>query len=1346
MTSLETDPKRQAHDALRGYVYQIVRSVLAWLELGDGEQLYLEGAEDIDLINQAGAVIDQVKDTSGSGNITLRTASVVEAINNFWIHTNSNADKPIHFRYLTTSGIAQERGAPFGPDRGLELWNRLRSSAGSAEDHEAALSLSVFLLTEGKITESVRNFLTAATPSQLLEKLIRPIEWLYGQQDSEALISKIKDLLVEHGAGAGVSPGDSEIAFHVLYTAAFNAAKTKEATPLTRAEFLRIFARATAIEIPKQDYIALVHAAMNPASDSGAVLAPAFALEGAPLLPANYFRRNGQEEKLLQAVAQGAVLLYGSTGTGKTLLAASTFAGQRPLWLTLRDLTPLEVKQRLKFATDVLRSTGEARTFVVDDIDTLSDPRLIEGQLAALWNSQKALGGHLVLTADRSLPWRLAQAVELNSPRELQMQPLGQHEIEQFLCQSGCPAERTETWSKVLELSTFGHPQLVNARIAALRAEGYPEAEGHNIFQVPPDVDRIRFEARRIISDLPESPRELLYRASLLTGRLTRKRLMSVARLKEAIVEPGEAVDIIAGPWLELTDSGDYRVSPLAKGAADQARGLDWVKSMHGQLAWIYLIDGSVTPWDISSVMMHCYVGETAGPLAHILQGAVAAPEEVWTEIGEACRIFTELNLEPDASLPFMRSADIFVFRIFQYRIAAETNPETAMRVAAKLDAEFKGMPDDDFTRFFRFLHLSQILTILKVRYPIAVVIQRACELFDLASEMERTLPDRMAQAGVEADEDVPEGGYIQFAGMRLLSHIEDIDEFAALITTLKTLNSAKAAAILGSIAGPEGLASLLIERLWLNEYQHKRDRWPQFQAHLREAFDFAADFGVTMMARAIAPVLVRVIDEDVGNAAAAVEEDKVLGPVVSDDPIYLCALAKVVNSAGDFQRALTLWKSALPRWPDNEGNIGAAFAHRSAAIASCSASAWEDAAAFFDAAKERAEESGNPTFVLGLAMDAAFARFMDSKPTVAVDGFGSVVAALESLQGDLQSEPLLSLQRRVGGVLSAINDWREGRKTEQELSNLKGLCSSVDPLVTDSSIAPPLDTLRMDLIQVELAYGSSMNHSIREAPKLRLTPYVSFRSVISLPLFGLAQRRLEFDDVVADGLRQLDALAALAEQLANGDRDVMRLDDGKQREWKPGTDELVVGHMVAAVFELAAANELDRIPICRWRADATAHQQASRLLHVIDHIEGLFVTCHIDAWPNVVRCASGDWSHHLVSALAATLIDRLAPEPLLRCHALWVQYFDQPYFRDLAPNTIALLVSRQWQAMLGAPAHFFSPRTSLVKLHAAIGDPSNGWTKSRSVLTAAMEGVPLAEDDQARRSIEAILAWPSKG
>jgi hypothetical protein len=257
----------------------------------------------------------------------------------------------------------------------------------------------------------------------------------------------------------------------------------------------------------------------------------------------------------------------------------------------------------------------------------------------------------------------------------------------------------------------------------------------------------------------------------------------------------------------------------------------------------------------------------------------------------------------------------------------------------------------------------------------------------------------------------------------------------------------------------------------------------------------------------------------------------------------------------------------------------------------------------------------------------------------------------------------------------------------------------------------------------------------------VRATPYVSFRAIAATPLFQIARRTHDFEHVVADGLRQADALAMMAEQVASGERDVMHLDDGKARDWAPGSEELLIGHVAAAVFELAAADQLDRAPIDRWRADASAHPQAARTAALIDHIEGLFITGEIDAWPSVVRCASGDWSHHLLSALAASLLERLAPEPLLRCHALWVHYLNQPYFRDFVPETVAVLVARQWGRLIKVAALFAAPRKSLASLTTALEDPSTGWSKTGMVLNAALEGVPLAAGDDARRSIEALRA-----
>ena len=47
---LGSNKKRQAVDVLRGYIYQIWHSVHAWLGLSDEEILFLEGAEDFDII------------------------------------------------------------------------------------------------------------------------------------------------------------------------------------------------------------------------------------------------------------------------------------------------------------------------------------------------------------------------------------------------------------------------------------------------------------------------------------------------------------------------------------------------------------------------------------------------------------------------------------------------------------------------------------------------------------------------------------------------------------------------------------------------------------------------------------------------------------------------------------------------------------------------------------------------------------------------------------------------------------------------------------------------------------------------------------------------------------------------------------------------------------------------------------------------------------------------------------------------------------------------------------------------------------------------------------------------
>lgn len=118
------DKRRQATDSIRGYVYQAYQSVLAWIRLGSDEVPFLEGAEDFDVHSADGVTATQVKDTAGSGALTLRSGDAVSALNDFWRHQQSNPGKVVRLRFLTTASPGREKGGEFGDTpTGIEYWS-----------------------------------------------------------------------------------------------------------------------------------------------------------------------------------------------------------------------------------------------------------------------------------------------------------------------------------------------------------------------------------------------------------------------------------------------------------------------------------------------------------------------------------------------------------------------------------------------------------------------------------------------------------------------------------------------------------------------------------------------------------------------------------------------------------------------------------------------------------------------------------------------------------------------------------------------------------------------------------------------------------------------------------------------------------------------------------------------------------------------------------------------------------------------------------------------------------------------------------------------------------------------
>ena len=71
------DPAREAIDSLRGYVYQIYQSALAWTEIKGDEFLFLEVAEDFAVAAANALEAVQVKETAG--RVTINSDDIPPA-------------------------------------------------------------------------------------------------------------------------------------------------------------------------------------------------------------------------------------------------------------------------------------------------------------------------------------------------------------------------------------------------------------------------------------------------------------------------------------------------------------------------------------------------------------------------------------------------------------------------------------------------------------------------------------------------------------------------------------------------------------------------------------------------------------------------------------------------------------------------------------------------------------------------------------------------------------------------------------------------------------------------------------------------------------------------------------------------------------------------------------------------------------------------------------------------------------------------------------------------------------------------------------------------------------------
>jgi len=244
---------RDAYPAVRGFVYQVDRTLLAWLDLPEDAVLECEAGEDIDEIRRVLAgndspteqqrTLEQVKYRAEP--LTLRSPVVVESLTNFAATRRKNQGLDLRFRFFTNAATAKERGVRLpGGATGIDTWNAIRADTIAREDLPAALAgLRAILQGDAETPPSAAVLLVPTADEAFRADLIMRFEFSMGNESATEQRMTVRHRLLE--AGHAATEDEAERLYDRLFVTIFQLLSRPGAKRLDRGGLRAALERAT---------------------------------------------------------------------------------------------------------------------------------------------------------------------------------------------------------------------------------------------------------------------------------------------------------------------------------------------------------------------------------------------------------------------------------------------------------------------------------------------------------------------------------------------------------------------------------------------------------------------------------------------------------------------------------------------------------------------------------------------------------------------------------------------------------------------------------------------------------------------------------------------------------------------------------------------------------------------------------------------------------------------------------------------------------------------------------------------------------------------------------------------
>lgn len=1345
---LTVEPRRQATDALRGYLYQIWHSLHAWLCLRAEEALYLETAEDFDIHNGDAVRATQVKNTAK--NITLRSTEICEAVINAWTLITNNPEKHIAYHFLTTSDAGVEQGNPFGPGvSGLMTWGKC------AQGKLPPDRLLSFLRKEDRYPETLMKFLNTSTDEVVIEKLIRPITWNLNAPNMDAVTYAVERKLISLGEHYSIFPSEAKKMVDSLLRVVFEKACSEKDRSLDRAHLLEQLEAQMMQLVPRAEYqkqisILQFNADKFDTSHRGTqyIDFPDF-LCVVPPTPIGCTSRSELVHSISQTLSrEGVVLLYGSSGMGKTTLAkflAKYVGASKICWVSLSDYDGLRIRSALSALGRYMDNPERhIRTIVLDDIDLGSSALTsYKDVLSGLLYTSSNMEISVIITGQRHPAARLTALYGIQDTAMIDVPALDESEVIECARQMGCTnTALARTWSQLVRIQTEGHPQLVHARMRGIASAKWPAPGLENILNTA-EMEQERDYVRELFSgsDISTAHKELLYRISVLVMPFRRDHALAIGDIAPPLMLPGDLFDYLVGPWIEQVGNSCYRLSPLLRSAASSVWSKDKARLIQSSVACAIMKCGDLGGPEAQNIFLLGWQARDRSILFSIVQALTLSTPDRWEPVARSFQWFLHVNtscmlFEEDSTLNSL-------LRAFQVRIAAHIDPESGVLLFDRWRNE---IPESEIGSMLKYMYYMHVLLFHQIPVSPDLVVSSFINLRDVEKHSNFSAlidsSDLTMTSDVTAPTSIEYGALFSFVILRCknLKYLSDL--FNAIFKAPPSLREV----LLGDYERHPHLYMLLLSGAWLNEAEQDNPDWILCLSVYKEIREMARGWKLDELEIAADRCRIIVLEEymhDLTSALSIGEEYRQmhgsLAPGVQDQ------IATALFHAHHFSDALNLWEALIPSFsavhhierddflPEN---TMPGLAYQRAAISAARIDRWGDAAKYFHLAYQHAVHINDSVSAVGNLADAAFASMKCGDHSDSVIYYRAVLDALQDIPISQDNASSFVVHKLIGHAMNWVAFYHARQPTDL-FEPPPGFCGRREYSKEILTLPiTPQELFWLLLLIIELYTHVGTDNYDELEPRIRQCNIPAFRSMLSsLVSIPRAFMRADFSGLPLECDRLAMSLSESKHQASIGSHPIWCAPDSEALsscpiDYTPPTELIVIG-LIACV---GAGQDCNRL-IEDWRCQsASVHDRIGETILLAQKL------LHQELHDALVLMNNQDQDAY-VRVLSALRVcrSRNAPSDAFIAHLLIVLWMSRMPLAEHAGCYVSSLVCRQWQELVLTPALLLSPHITVPAIIMSCNTSKQGLSSAASILLAASDSVTVRIDGDTRANLKRL-------